>query len=276
MNFARILFYKFPPSIRFLVRRLWYAPIDFWDSITGKRHVLSPPKGLIYTGSGDFLAEGRRVASLCVTEAGLQPGHRVLDIGSGMGRLAVGLTEILDNHGSYEGFDVVNNGVRWCQRHITSRYPKFQFHYIPLANDLYRAAGVDAASFQFPWNDGEFNVICANSLFTHLQPSETLQYLREIRRVMHPQGRCLSTFFLINQDARQKLRSSRDFNFPHDHGHFHLMDENVKAANVAYLENWLLQQAGQIGLQPQVIRYGRWCGRPDASDFQDVIVWKHL
>jgi SAM-dependent methyltransferase len=276
MSFARTLFYTFPPSIRFLVRRLWYVPVDFLDLITGKRHPLCPPKGLIYTGSGDFLAEGRRVASLCVTEAGLLPEHRVLDIGSGMGRLAVGLTEILDDRGSYEGFDVVHHGVRWCQRNITVRHPNFQFHYIPLANDLYRATGVDAGSFQFPWKEGEFDVICANSLFTHLQPQETLQYLREIRRVLHPKGRCVSTFFLINEDARKRLPGSRDFNFPHDYGHFYLMDVHVKAANVAYLENWLIQQAGQIGLQPQVIRYGRWCGRPDAPDFQDVIVWKHL
>ena len=274
MSLLRLLFYKLPPGLRFLARRLWFAPTDFWEKISGKRGALQPPKGLIFTGGGDFLEEGRRVAALCVAEAGLQPHHKILDIGSGMGRLAVALTEILDKNGSYEGFDVVEHGVQWCKRHISSRYPNFKFQYIPLANDLYRADGQDAASFEFPWDSGMFHVICANSLFTHLQPAETLQYLHEIRRVIHPEGRCISTFFLINQDARARLQHHKSFNFPHDFGHYHLMDEHVRAANVAYLENWLLDQAKKIGLEPCSIKYGRWCGRQDTHDFQDVIIWK--
>jgi ubiquinone/menaquinone biosynthesis C-methylase UbiE len=274
MSIARNIFYMLPPRMRFLARRMWYAPTDLFEKLIGKRTVLVPPKGLIYTGSGDFLEEGQRVAARCVSAAGLQPHHKILDIGSGMGRLAVALTDILDKNGAYEGFDVVENGVRWCQRNISSRHPNFQFHYIPLANDLYRADGADAATFKFPWNAGSFNVICANSLFTHLQPAETLQYLREIKRVMHPEGHCLSTFFLINQDSRVRLAKNTTFNFPHDFGHYHLMDEQVKAANVAYLENWLLQEAKLIGLEPLSIHYGRWCGRQDSTDFQDVIVWK--
>ena len=45
---------------------------------------------------------------------GLKPEHRVLDIGSGIGRVAIPLTEYLNEKGSYEGFDVVELGVNWC------------------------------------------------------------------------------------------------------------------------------------------------------------------
>ena len=109
MSILRLIFYKLPPGLRFLVRRLWFAPTDFLEKLIGKRGALQPPKGLIFTGSGDFLEEGRRVAALCVAEAGLKPHHKILDIGSGMGRLAVALTEILDENGAYEGFDVVEH-----------------------------------------------------------------------------------------------------------------------------------------------------------------------
>lgn len=93
---------------------------------------MEPPKGLIYTGYGDFIEHGKIHLGFLIKYAGLQPNHRVLDVGSGIGRTAVALTSYLDSNGSYEGFDAVKLGVDYCIRKITSKYPNFKFKFVDL------------------------------------------------------------------------------------------------------------------------------------------------
>jgi ubiquinone/menaquinone biosynthesis C-methylase UbiE len=119
----------------------------------------------------------------------------VLDIGSGIGRVAIPLTEYLSEEGRYEGFDVVEKGVQWCQTHITRQFPNFQFQYIPLNNDLYRSDGQDATQFSFPYPDDQFDLIVVNSVFTHMLPEEVDNYLGEIRRVLETDWQVLCFLF---------------------------------------------------------------------------------
>ena len=71
---------------------------------------------------------------------GLKPNHRVLDIGSGIGRMAIPLTEHLTS-GSYEGFDIVPTGINWCKENIEKRFPNFKFTLTSISNDLYTESG---------------------------------------------------------------------------------------------------------------------------------------
>lgn len=130
----RELFYKLNPYLRFLARRLYYFPSDLFNSLTRKRNSMEPPKGLIYTGYGDFIKHGELHLKYLCEFANLKPEHHVLDIGSGIGRSAVALTKFINSRGSFEGFDVIKIGVDWCKRKITSRYPNFKFQYIDLKN----------------------------------------------------------------------------------------------------------------------------------------------
>lgn len=276
MNRLRRLYYALPPPLRFAARRLWYAPVDICESLSGRRDPLTPPRGMIFTGGGDFRKQGNRMTDIFRDQAGLQPHHRVLDVGSGIGRIAAGLSSFLDDRGSYEGFDVVPAGVNWCRKHISSRFPRFHFQYIPLANDLYRADGLPAARFAFPYPDSDFNFACAISVFTHMLPDEVAQYLGEIRRTLKPGGRCCCTFFLLNTGSEQLLAGNPGFQFPYDRGHYRLMDERVKAANVAYQEKWLRDQLKQCGLALESVLPGYWCGRSKEKclDFQDIVIFK--
>ena len=45
-----------------------------------------------------------------------RPGERVLDVGCGIGRMARPLAGYLTGDGSYDGFDVNREGIRWCTR----------------------------------------------------------------------------------------------------------------------------------------------------------------
>jgi SAM-dependent methyltransferase len=261
------------------VRRLVYAPLDLWDFLTGRRAPLTPPRGMIYTGSGDFVRQGRQFLEYFIEYGGLQPHHAVLDVGSGIGRMAVPLTQYLDATARYEGFDVVQSGVKWCSRHISRHYPHFRFRYIPLKNDLYTAGGEEASDFAFPYAADSFDLVILTSVFTHMLPDQVAHYLAEIQRVLRPGGRVFATFFLITCDNEAAAGSAgRPFSFPHDHGHYRLMSERVRSANVAYREDYLREVVRRTGtsggLRIREVHYGSWCGRSpsESLDFQDVVI----
>lgn len=267
---ARKLFYAIPPAWRFAVRRLYYLPIDTWEAVTGQRDDLTPPKGLIYTGSGDFRKQGEIAVGHFKKYCSLQPGSHVLDVGSGIGRMAAPLTRFLDETGSYEGFDVIEKGVNWCREHITARYHNFQFRYISLDNDLYRTDGRSAANFRFPYDDDRFDLAVVNSVFTHMLPGEVENYLGEIHRTLIPGGVCYATFFLFDE----KTAWPEGFEFPFDHGHYRLMDDEVKSANVAFGEKYLREIAARYGFSIRHLFHGSWRGLPreDCKEFQDIVI----
>ncbi len=146
---------------------------------------------------GGSLGIGDRVVSMLRSLCGLQPSERILDVGCGVGRIAVSLTTFLDEHALYEGFDPGNEAIAWCQSHITSRFPNFHFRhadlYCPLQNPT---CTTQASSFTFPYPDASFDVVLLNSVFTHLFLKDVEWYLSEIARVLKPGGRTYITYFL--------------------------------------------------------------------------------
>ena len=263
LSFLRKTYYTLPPQYRFVARRVAYLPIDFWTTLTGKREPMTPPRGMIYTGSGDFVKAGNWWRNFFVEQAGLQPSYRVLDVGSGIGRIARGLTDYLNFEnepheeegrvrysfkGTYDGFDAIKLGVDWCIKNITPQYPNFRFRYVPLENDLYRNDGQKAAQFTFPYPDNSFDFVILTSVFTHMLPNEVAHYLTEIQRVMCRGGTCVATFFILNDKIRTLLKSKKDFNFPFDYSHYALMDDKVKAANVAFDDAFLEKIITESGL----------------------------
>lgn len=262
----RKLYYKLPPALRFAVRWLYYLPAD----LTDPPPPMVPPRRLIYTGRGDFLKQGEAWLEF-FKDQGLQPHYDFLDIGSGIGRIARALTSYLT--GTYQGFDAVKTGVTWCQRHISRMHPNFHFTHVPLYNDLYRASGLSAADYRFPYADETFDFACAISVFTHLLPEETENYLKETARVLKPKGKLVATFFLINGALSERTGA---FSFPHRRGHYALMDASVQHANVAYDHAYLLSFSESVGLKLSTHIHGSWrdgvVGHTVA--FQDVLVWE--
>lgn len=277
----RSIWYNLSSEQRYFVRKMYYLPIDLLDKITGKSHKYVPPRGYIYTGSpasGEkYYKQGQHQIRLMQNYINLNPNDSVLDIGSGVGRSAMVLTEILNKKSRYEGFDVVKKGVDWCNKKIKKDFPNFNFTYVPLFNDLYNEEKNDASQFIFPYEDSSFDKIFSFSVFTHMKMNEIEHYLNEINRVMRPNGLSLHTFFLYDDTDAQRISTLPNFNFPIDRGKYKLMSDKVESANIAIHKGELHSMAERAGLQIVSIIDGFWKGEKienSGNDYQDTVVFK--
>lgn len=116
-----------PRRFRLLARKMRYVPTDALDLVLGRRDPLTPPRSKSYLIGGNYEVVGKRFLENLVQLGGLKPDERILDVGCGIGRVAVPLTGYLDENGSYEGIDVIPEAISWCQKSITPRHPNFRF-----------------------------------------------------------------------------------------------------------------------------------------------------
>jgi ubiquinone/menaquinone biosynthesis C-methylase UbiE len=272
----RDIYYLLTPGLRFFIRRLYYLPIDIYEKLTGKRDDLTPPRGLVFVGFGDFKKSGELLLDQIKNVVNLQPKLTVLDVGCGIGRLAVPLTKILNKEGRYEGFDIVKIGIDWCNKNIKPKYPNFNFIHIDLKNDLYNLkTNKEAKNFIFPYKDNEFDLVILTSVFTHMMPEDVNNYLKEIFRVLKKDGKCFVTFFLLNDEIKSSIENRNYFNFPFKYDNYRLLDKNVKEANIAYEEDFLVNNLfNNNKFRVERIDYGWWSGksRENALGYQDTML----
>ena len=202
---------------------------------------------------------------------GLRPEHRLLDIGSGIGNLAVGLLD--DLRGGYDGIEIHPEAVAWCQRAITTRHPTFRFHHADIANEAYNPRGrMLASSYRFPFPDHQFDFIFLGSVFTHVLPDGVEQYVREISRVLRPGGTCVASYFLLNDESRSGVEAGRSFmsfSVAHESGLCLLHDATKREAAVALDEGFVRNRYERSHLLIRDVRRGHWWS--GLADDQDVV-----
>jgi SAM-dependent methyltransferase len=266
---------RIPPAIKPTARRIYHLPADVLNSLLGRRDPLTPPKGRVFFGGGDFNRVGEEYFRYFVELGGLKPHERVLDVGCGIGRMAVPLTRYLDDRGSYEGIDVFPKGIAWCQENITPRYPNFRFRVANIKNKEYNPGGRFAASeYEFPYADASFDFVLLTSVFTHLLPDEVDNYLSEIERVLAPGGRCFASFFLLNEESLGLIHSGRStIDFRYDFGGYRAKSKETPEAAIAYPEDYVRSLHAERGLEiAEPVHYGSWPRRRDFLSYQDVMI----
>lgn len=260
---------KPPPKPNFLTILTDYAS----RTIRGQRHL--PPWWLRDVGGSDFEATGQEFLRLFIDLAHLQPNEQILEIGCGSGRMALALTGYLNQAGSYKGMDITLEAIRWCQRHISGRYPNFQFYHADLYNQRYNPTGRhQARDYHFPFEAESFDFIFLTSVFTHLLPEATENYLRQVARLLRREGRGLLTFFLLNE-TQQGLASQgqNDIDFKYGSGPYRTRSDLTPESAVAYDEAFLRQLLAQCGLDiAGQVHYGTWSGRSDGLSYQDILL----
>ncbi len=159
---------------------------------------------------------------------GLKEDSYAIDVGCGSGRLAVPLSGYLT--GRYLGIDVVPELIEHARR-MTGR-PDWRFE--------------TAEGLSIPEGDGQADVVCFFSVFTHLLHEQSYVYLREAERVLKPGGMIVFSFL--------------DFTVP---GHWHVFELNVgdlerdsHPLNVFISKDAIRVWAEHLALQVQAIEDG--------------------
>jgi ubiquinone/menaquinone biosynthesis C-methylase UbiE len=235
------------------------------------------------TGGGpdtfDMVAQAHK--STLEESIGLNPSDSYLEIGCGIGRDAIFISELLNAEGRYVGVDIIGESIAWCANNISVRHPNCSFVHFNVKDQLHNPGG-DAAmkDFKVPIEDGTVDKILVWSVFTHMEAHDIEHYLREFRRVLKVGGRGYATFFVINDDvlnsARQTNLTPFHLTFQHSLGPgCFINDADYPMGAVGYSEAKVLEmvQSAGLTLHRDLVR-GSWSGYwPAPEGGQDAVVF---
>ena len=270
-----------PVKVRLALHRGYEALGEHMSGLLGRHDPLLPPTRLMFVGGSrrDFRMLGDKWLKTFIREAALTPDDTVLDVGCGVGRMAVALTRFLSPTTTYDGFDIVPEGIEWCRAAITARYPHFRFEHADIYNEEYNPHGtLRASDYQFPYEDGSFSFVFLTSVFTHMLPPDVRHYLDEVRRVLKPGGRCLITWFILDPEAKTNIAARKTGplrNFGRDLGGYWVVEGQTPEAAVAYVDTDVraLYRAASLTIREPIV-YGGWAARSSSasSHSQDIVV----
>jgi SAM-dependent methyltransferase len=123
----------------------------------------------------------------------------VLDFGCGCGRIARQLIQQRPRPERYAGLDLHPGMITWCQENLAPRARGFSFHHHDVRYEPFNPGPAKPLSAPLPFGPGEFTLVVAISVFTHLTQEQAEHDLAEIARVLDPEGIFVSTWFLFDK-----------------------------------------------------------------------------
>lgn len=171
----------------------------------------------------------------------------VLDLGCGCGRIARQLIQQRRRPSAYLGLDIHAGMVEWCRANLAPHAPGFRFLHHDVHNPGFNPRG-PRAHVRLPAEDGSFTLAVAWSVFTHLLQDQAVHYLREIARVLRPDGCLVSTWFLFDKRVFPMMQDFQNALF---------VNEQDPSNAVIFDARWLLATAAELGLKLVAARLPR-------------------
>ena len=137
--------------------------------------------GLYDLGLRLWWRRGRRWRDGLLDVLALQPGQRVLDVGSGTGRLAFALADRVGPGGSVDGVDAASEMVAQAERNNRRRRRPVTF--------------TAARAQELPFPAQSFDVVTCTLALHHVAPDHRAAAVAEMHRVLRPGGRVLIADF---------------------------------------------------------------------------------
>jgi SAM-dependent methyltransferase len=143
--------------------------------------------------------------------------------------------------------------IAWSQEHLAPAAPGFSFQHHDVDHPTWNPGGTPG-HLPFPAPDGDVTLFIAWSVFTHLLEGDANFYLRELSRVLAPDGVAMTTWFLFDKAAFPMMQEFQNA----------LFINPIDPTNATIFDRaWLLAEFERNGLvvsraQPPSIRGFQW------------------
>lgn len=211
-------------------------------------------------------------------------GNNILDAGCGTGLLGIASEPFVTDGGTYTGIDVMTEDVNFCRRHYP--FDNYNFIHLDVANPTY-ATDQSIELKSWPIKDKSQDLVTALSVWTHLSEKDARFYMKEVSRVLKPNGKAVITFFYADEAYENSLAIRNG-----DLGRFHNTPQNAWIFDVSAYgsENWRTTKfvkkpediigvtkpgfdslINEAGLKVKEYYPGNWKEKPGVF-FQDILV----
>lgn len=210
-------------------------------------------------------------------------GGHILDVGCGTGLMGIAAEPFVRDNGLYTGLDVNKEFIDFCKNHYTPDYYRFIHH--NMKNAFYAGHQPETRE-RWPLESDSFDLVTALSVWTHFKEEDALFYLKEVERVLKPGKKAIVTFFYLNKEYDEYLRTRKDepsryntFNQEkwtfdkkaYDSEHwFHMYDVPEQA--IAVDEQGMKMLADHSNLEITAVYNGNWKEIPGLY-FQDIVIF---
>ncbi len=122
-------------------------------------------------------------------------------------------------------------------------YSNFHFQHADIYNKAYNPNGSKKAhEFTFPYESELFDFIYLTSVFTHMLPRDVENYTSEISRMLKPNGTCLITFFVINDESLKNIKNDISYHkFLYQLENCYVESLETPESAVAYCESYVCE-----------------------------------
>jgi SAM-dependent methyltransferase len=178
----------------------------------------------------------------------------VFDFGCGCGRVARQLIQQQPQPERYLGIDLHAGMINWCEKNLAPHAAQFDFMHHDVFDGSFNPGEGKPSVAPFPAGEGEFTLVNAISVFTHLTEAQVPHYLLEAGRVLSEDGVFHASFFLLDK---------QEFPFMQPHTNALYVSWEHPSAAVVFDRHWVLGSARAAGLtavraHPPSIRGYQW------------------